>query len=79
MPEMKNEAPTYSITTYDVELGEFTPQDGLTVPSIGVPWRGIRPVLRQLQSMGYSCDRVRVSEFGGHVGDPSVLVERLDQ
>jgi hypothetical protein len=70
--------PLYTIRTYDWELGEYTPQAGLTVPSANVPWRGLLAVLRELRSFGYSCDRPRERD-GSHItSDSSVLVERTD-
>lgn len=62
----------YSITTWDTDTQSFTPQIGLTVPSQGIPWQGIKPVFRQLQNMGYTCHRTH------RCSDPSVLIERIN-
>lgn len=49
----------YSVTTWDSELQEFTPQDGLMVPALGVDLAGVRAALRELRTLGYSCHRRR--------------------
>lgn len=65
----------YNVKTYDAESGEFTPQEGLTVPSQGIPIWGVRTVLKELRAMGYPCD---YTSRPGHSGDPAVLVEALE-
>lgn len=40
--------PLYSITTWDYAEQAFTPQKGLTVPSINVSWRGLLAAVRKL-------------------------------
>ena len=60
----------YRIRTYDVEAGDYTPQDG--IPEIVTGFRGLLMALRLLKAEGYSCDR---RKHGG--SDPSVLVERI--
>ena len=59
----------YSVKTWDAELGEFTPQPGLTGLTFNITWGQLRVALRMLQSMGYSARR----------SDPSVLVERIEE
>lgn len=54
----------YSVTTWDSELQEFTPQEG--VRSRHIRREDLRRVLRELRSYGYDTSRA-----GGH----SVLVE----
>jgi hypothetical protein len=54
----------YTVTTWDTESQAFTPQSGIA-KSTGLTLWEVRSVLRELQTMGYSCDR----------NDPSVLVE----
>jgi len=70
--------PLYTITTWDGELQRWTPQEGLTVPSENVPWRGLLAVLRQLKRMGYPCYRYRDADGNHDVNDFAVLVERTD-
>lgn len=68
----------FSIGTWDGDAQAYTPQVGLTVPCVNVPWRTLLCVLRELRSMGYSAHRVR-SENGDHEdNDWAVLVERTD-
>lgn len=52
----------YFIETWDSDLQEFTPQEG--VPSGPYTLFGLRLPMRELQSMGYPCDR----------GDNAVLI-----
>lgn len=52
----------YSIRTWDYETQAFTPQKGLSVPSLNVSWRGLLAAVRELKALGYSCHRVRASE-----------------
>jgi len=68
----------YSVGTWDTEAQAYTPQEGLTVPSQNVNWRGLLAVVRQLKNMGYSCHYVR-DENGDHsANDWAVLIERTD-
>ncbi len=57
---------TYRVTTYDIEIGKFTPQNGVS-PG---PYRQfeLRGVMRKLRTMGYDANR----------DDNSVLVERIE-
>lgn len=80
--------PLYSVRTWDAETNGFTTQEGLSVPSLNVTWRGLLAVLRELRSMGYSAhyrrEQVVVRSAKGdlvlveHDTDPFVLVERTD-
>lgn len=62
--------PRYSVTTCDHEIGEWTPQQGLTVPSKDVKLFALRPALRQLKGMGYGWGRESML---------SVLVELVEE
>lgn len=64
------DAPTYTVQTWDPELHDWTPHEGLSVPSRGVSIHGLRRVLKELRTRGYPCDYFRGE------GDPSVLVLR---
>lgn len=69
---------TYSVGTWDVDAQAYTPQVGLTVPCVNVPWRILLQVLRELRRMGYHAHRFR-DERGDHDdNDWAVLVERTD-
>jgi hypothetical protein len=71
-------APLYSIGTWDTDTQAYTPQVGLTVPCLNVPWTTLLEVLRQLRQMGYSADRRRDANGEHNDNDSSVLVERTD-
>ncbi len=62
--------PQYRVRTYDVNLGEYTKQDG--VPEIVTGTRGLIGAIRLLRSLGYPCDRTADGS------DPSVLIERVE-
>lgn len=68
----------YSVGTWDTDLQAYTPQAGLTVPCINVPWQTLLEVVRQLKRMGYSCHRYRDPDGGHDDNDTSVLIERTD-
>lgn len=75
--------PLYTILTYDTDLGDYTPQEGLSVPSENVTILGVRRVLRELRNHGCDCHRVRVpdgtsGENWRHFSDSAVLVERTN-
>lgn len=55
----------YRVTTYDIELGKFTPQNGVSEG----PYKLVElcDVMRKLRKIGYD----------GCRGDNSVLVERI--
>lgn len=57
--------PKYNVTTWDMDLQKFTPQNGLP-PGPFSKWE-LRGVLRALKRMGYDINRAFA---------PSVLVER---
>lgn len=59
--------PTYRIMTWDTEVQEFTPQDG--VPEIAKGWRGLRSAMRSLRLIGY---------VGGK-GDSLAMVVRIPE
>ena len=60
----------YTITTWDAEIGEFTPQDGLELESQSIPLSQVRHVFRELKEyFGYTCHR------NHYDSDPSVLIE----
>ena len=68
--------PTYNVRTWDAELGEYTPQEGMRNPCLGVDILGLRRALRELRAeCGYTCNRVRLPG-GDYDSDPAVLVER---
>lgn len=51
-------SPLYSIGTYDGDAQGYTPQAGLSLYPINVPWRGLLQIMRELCQMGYSvCPR----------------------
>ena len=70
----------YQVRTWDIDLGEYTPQVGL-----GMPWQGLtlwqlKRALQRLRELGYSCHRFRDPSGEDHSdNDPDVLVERMDQ
>lgn len=67
--------PRYDVTTWDMELKQFTPQEGMVAPTQGITKWQIRTALRELKKGGYDCHRVRFSD-GSYSSDFSVLVER---
>jgi len=71
-------APVYSVGTWDGLLNAFTPQQGLSVPSINVPLATMRQVLRELRQMGYDAQYRRDASGEHWDNDPVVMVERTD-
>lgn len=71
-------AAAYSIGTWDADAQAYTPQIGLTVPCVNVPWRTLLEVLRQLRRMGYAAHRRRDGDGEHSDNDWAVLVERTD-
>lgn len=71
-------APLYSIRTWDTDLQAYTPQVGLSVPSINVPWRTLLQVMRELRGMGYTAHYRRDQDGAHDDNDFFVLVERTD-
>lgn len=67
-----NQTALYRVRTWDVELQKWTPQVGL--PPGPFTLMGLRWVARMLRTMGYTAN------YGGswQNGDPSVLVERVE-
>lgn len=74
----KPRRPLYSVGTWDIDAQAYTVQDGLTVPCLNVPWRGLLAVLRELRSIGYTAHRRRDASGEHDDNDWSVLVERTD-
>ena len=70
--------PLYSIRTWDYEKQAFTPQKGLSAPSINVSWRGLLAAVRELKALGYSCHRIRASDGTHDDNDCAVMIERVD-
>jgi hypothetical protein len=68
----------YSVGTWDADAQAYTPQVGLSVPSIGIDKGTLRTALKELRSKGYTAHRVRDSEGSYDDNDWSVLVERTD-
>ena len=70
--------PLYTIGTWDMDEQAYTPQVGLTVPCINVPWRTLLQVLRELRQLGYTAHRRRDANGDHDDNDWAVLVERTD-
>ena len=70
--------PLYTILTYDWEISEYTPQEGLSVPCINVPLHTMRQVLKELRDCGYTCHRRRGPDGNYDDNDSSVLVKRTN-
>lgn len=64
----------YRVRTWDTEAGNWTPQEGLSVPSDGMTWPELLQSLRELRELGYACDYQQDGEC-----DPAVLVEREEE
>lgn len=60
----------YRVRTYDVNLKEFTVQEG--VPEMVTGIRGLISAVRLLHELGYPCDR------NADGSDPSVLIEKVE-
>lgn len=58
---------SYMVTTYDIELGKFTPQNGVSAG----PYKlfELRKALRELRKLGYDANR----------DDNSTLVEKIEE
>lgn len=70
--------PLYSVGTYDWEIGRYTPQAGLSVPSFNITLPQLRQAVRELKGMGYSCHRIRDEDGEHDDNDSNVLIERTD-
>jgi hypothetical protein len=70
--------PLYSVATWDTELQAYTPQEGLSVPSINIPLWTLRQALRELRTMGYTAHRYRDEDGEHSSNDWCVMVERTD-
>jgi hypothetical protein len=68
---------TYSVRTWDMDLQEYTPQAGLSLPWDGLSLWQLKQALCELRSMGYSAHRVRMGA-GDWDSDSAVFVERDD-
>jgi hypothetical protein len=72
----------YSVGTWDTELQAYTPQVGLSVPSIGITWLQLLQAVRELKIFGYTAHRRRhvlsSGEFDHDDNDWAVLIERTD-
>lgn len=78
MTTRKMKVRLYSVGTRDDGDHHYSPQAGLTVPSINVPLATVRQILRELRWMGYEGHRRR-DHNGEHTdNDPSILVERTN-
>jgi hypothetical protein len=73
-----HEESRYSIGTWDTDAQAYTPQEGLTVHCVNVPWRTLLQVMRELRLLGYSAHRTRDSDGEHGDNDWSVLVERTN-
>lgn len=69
--------PRYKVLTYDWDRRTYTPQVGLSVPSVGITLAELRQAVRELKRMGYDCHRVRDSDGVHRSNDSSVLIERI--
>lgn len=68
----------YDVLTWDSAAQQYTEQDGMKNPCLGVDLHGVRRALRELRSdFGYSCHRYRL-RLGDYASDAYVLVERVD-
>jgi len=76
--KLASPVPLYSITTWDYDKQAYTPQQGLSVPSLNVSWRQLLAAVRELRAMGYTCHRVRAADGSHDENDCAVLVERTD-
>lgn len=72
----------YSVGTWDTDLQAYTPQVGLSVPSINITWRQLLRAVRELKRMGYRAHRRRQvlpsGKYDHDDNDWSVLIERTD-
>lgn len=69
---------TYTVLTWDLELQQFTPQTGMSVPHEGLTIHGLRAALKDLRAMGYSCHRTRDRHGRHDNNDAWVMVERSE-
>ncbi len=58
----------YRIQTYDPELEQFTPQEGMSQPWDQLTIAGLRRAMHELRGFGYQCNR----------SDPAVLIEAIE-
>lgn len=70
--------PLYSVGTWDTFKSAFTPQRGLSVPSLNITKAQLRQALHELRAMDYSAHRRRDADGGYEDNDFNVLVERTD-
>ncbi len=69
---MTDKTSRYNVTTWDIDLQEYTPQAGMKQPAANITLDQLRPALEELRTMGYTAHRTRDDS------DPFVLVERID-
>lgn len=70
--------PLYSVGTWDTEAQAYTPQTGLSVPSLNIDIRQLRRAMKELRGGGYTCHRLRDPDGNHDDNDWSVLIERTD-
>lgn len=70
----------YSVRTWDTEADAYTPQEGMSVPSINLTslWQ-LKRALQELRRGGYSCHRFRDADGGHDDNDWAVLVEAHEE
>lgn len=61
----------YTVKTYDYDLGKWTAQQGTKTRPYKISLRQVRRLFRELQAMGYPCNRNQDDS------DPSVSIERV--
>lgn len=76
---MTQPKPRYSVTTWNPDTQEHTPQAGLGVRSQMVTLWGLRRALRALRELGYTCHRMH-RRGGGYFDeiDDDVYVQRIE-
>lgn len=67
----------YRVTTWDMELQEYTPQEGMRCPYDDLTLGQLREAIIELQELGYGCRCVKNADGGYDTNDTAVLVERL--
>jgi hypothetical protein len=67
----------YRVLIWDADDQRFVSPNGLGIPTDGISIHGLRRVLFALRGRGYPCGYCR-NNNKRVIGDPSVLVERID-
>lgn len=70
--------PLYSIGTWDIDTEAYTPQRGLSVPSINITLAELRQAIRELRQCGYTAHRFRDTDGSHDDNDWMVMIERTD-